>query len=55
MDFVRQRDLLANHDFDYGRQCHQQQFIKAVLHQVVTDGLNSPTKLPGCCLRSARP
>ncbi|MFU8871795.1 LCP family protein [Micromonospora sp. SL4-19] len=47
LDFVRQRDLLANHDFDYGRQRHQQQFIKAVLHQVVTDGLNSPTKLPG--------
>ncbi|MFU8850740.1 LCP family protein [Micromonospora sp. SL1-18] len=47
LDFVRQRDLLANHDVDYGRQRHQQQFIKAVLHQVVTDGLNSPTKLPG--------
>ena len=47
LDFVRQRDLLANKDFDYGRQRHQQQFIKAVLKQVVRDGLNSPTKLPG--------
>ncbi|WP_231929379.1 LCP family protein [Micromonospora inositola] len=47
LDFVRQRDLLANHDYDYGRQRHQQQFLKAVLHQVMTDGLNSPTKLPG--------
>ncbi|MEU5723581.1 LCP family protein [Micromonospora sp. NPDC047738] len=47
LDFVRQRDLLANHDFDYGRQRHQQQFVKAVLQQVITKGLNSPTKLPG--------
>jgi polyisoprenyl-teichoic acid--peptidoglycan teichoic acid transferase len=47
LDFVRQRDLLANKDFDYGRQRHQQQFIKAVLQQVVDKGLSSPTKLPG--------
>ncbi|MFE9692159.1 LCP family protein [Micromonospora sp. NPDC005806] len=47
LDFVRQRDLLANRDYDYGRQRHQQQFIKAVMHQVVTDGLDSPTKLAG--------
>ena len=47
LDFVRQRDLLANHDYDYGRQRHQQQFLKAVLEQVVHDGLTSPTKLPG--------
>jgi polyisoprenyl-teichoic acid--peptidoglycan teichoic acid transferase len=47
LDFVRQRDLLANKDFDYGRQRHQQQFLKAVLKQIVHDGLNSPTKLPG--------
>ena len=46
LDFVRQRDLLANKDFDYGRQRHQQQFLKAVLKQVVHDELNSPTKLP---------
>ena len=47
LDFVRQRDLLANKDYDYGRQRHQQQFLKAVLQQAVHDGLNSPTKLPG--------
>jgi anionic cell wall polymer biosynthesis LytR-Cps2A-Psr (LCP) family protein len=47
LDFVRQRDLLANKDADYGRQRHQQQFIKAVLEQVVHSGLTSPTKLPG--------
>jgi anionic cell wall polymer biosynthesis LytR-Cps2A-Psr (LCP) family protein len=46
LDFVRQRDLLANHDGDYGRQRHQQQFLKAVLTQTVHDGLSSPTKLP---------
>ncbi len=46
LDFVRQRDLLANKDSDYGRQRHQQQFLKAVLKQTVKDGLNSPTKLP---------
>jgi anionic cell wall polymer biosynthesis LytR-Cps2A-Psr (LCP) family protein len=46
LDFVRQRDLLANKDYDYGRQRHQQQFLKAILKQVVHDGLSSPTKLP---------
>jgi LCP family protein required for cell wall assembly len=46
LDFVRQRDLLANHDGDYGRQRHQQQFLKAVLQQAEHDGLSSPTKLP---------
>jgi LCP family protein required for cell wall assembly len=47
LDFVRQRDLLANGDFDYGRQRHQQQFLKAVMKDVVGSGLSSPTKLPG--------
>ena len=47
LDFVRQRDLLANGDYDYGRQRHQQQFLKAVLKAVVHDGLTSPTRLPG--------
>jgi len=47
LDFVRQRDLLADHDYDYGRQRHQQQFVKAVLAQAVHDGLSSPAKLPG--------
>jgi LCP family protein required for cell wall assembly len=47
LDYVRQRDLLANKDFDYGRQRHQQQFLKAMLQQAVKDGADSPTKLPG--------
>jgi anionic cell wall polymer biosynthesis LytR-Cps2A-Psr (LCP) family protein len=47
LDFVRQRDLLANKDFDYGRQRHQQQFFKAIIKQAIDDGLSSPTKLPG--------
>ncbi|WP_306212356.1 LCP family protein [Actinoplanes sp. RD1] len=46
LDFARQRDLLANGDGDYGRQRHQQQLLKAIMKQVVKDGLNSPTKLP---------
>jgi polyisoprenyl-teichoic acid--peptidoglycan teichoic acid transferase len=46
LDYVRQRDLLANGDYDYGRQRHQQQFIKAVFKQIVTSGtLTNPTKL----------
>jgi LCP family protein required for cell wall assembly len=47
LDYARQRDLLALHDSDYGRQRHQQQLLKAILNQAVKDGLNSPTKLPG--------
>lgn len=47
LDFVRQRDLLADKDFDYGRQRHQQQFFKAIIKQAISDGLSSPTKLPG--------
>ena len=47
LDFVRQRDLLKNNDFDYGRQRHQQQFFKAIINQAVKDGLSSPTKMPG--------
>ncbi|MCU7727737.1 LCP family protein [Actinoplanes sp. KI2] len=47
LDYARQRDLLANHDSDYGRQRHQQQLLKAILKQTVHEGLTSPTKLPG--------
>ncbi|GAA4600683.1 hypothetical protein GCM10023107_54060 [Actinoplanes octamycinicus] len=46
LDFVRQRDLLGDKSLDYGRQRHQQQFFKAIINQAVTDGLDSPTKLP---------
>ena len=45
LDYVRQRELIP--DGDYGRQRHQQQFIKAVLKEVLNKGLTSPTKLPG--------
>src|SRR5690242_10404914 len=47
LDFARQRDLLAKKDGDYGRQRHQQQLLKAILKTAVSQGLNSPTKLPG--------
>jgi polyisoprenyl-teichoic acid--peptidoglycan teichoic acid transferase len=46
LDYARQRDLLSKNDGDYGRQRHQQQLLKAILKTAVTDGLNSPTKLP---------
>ncbi len=44
LDFVRQRDLLETNDFDYGRQRHQQQFMKAVLRGVLDE---ETTRLPG--------
>lgn len=48
LDFARQRDLLKPlNDGDYGRQRHQQQLLKAILKTAVSQGLNSPTKLPG--------
>jgi LCP family protein required for cell wall assembly len=48
LDYVRQRDLLQNGDSDYGRQRHQQQFIKAVFKAILNKGiLSNPTKLPG--------
>ncbi|WP_051799799.1 LCP family protein [Catenuloplanes japonicus] len=43
LDFVRQRDLLETNDFDYGRQRHQQQFMKAVLKGVLDE---EATRLP---------
>jgi LCP family protein required for cell wall assembly len=46
LDYVRQRDLLANGDFDYGRQRHQQQFLKAIFKKIFSTGtLTDPTKL----------
>jgi LCP family protein required for cell wall assembly len=48
LDFVRQRDLLENHDSDYGRQRHQQQFLKALFKEIVSKGvLTNRTKLTG--------
>ena len=46
LDYCRQRDLLGKGDSDYGRQRHQQQFIKAVLKQTVSKGvITNPAKL----------
>jgi polyisoprenyl-teichoic acid--peptidoglycan teichoic acid transferase len=48
LDFARQRDFLKPlNDGDYGRQRHQQQLLKAILKTAVSQGLESPTKLPG--------
>jgi anionic cell wall polymer biosynthesis LytR-Cps2A-Psr (LCP) family protein len=44
LDYVRQRELLPNSDYD--RQRHQQQFIKAVIKQTLSrDTLTTPLKL----------
>lgn len=44
LDYVRQRETLPNGDYD--RQRHQQQFIKAVLKQIMTaNTLANPVKL----------
>jgi len=45
LDFCRQRDLLDDGDGDYGRQRHQQQFVKAVVKKAVSEGLTNPTKV----------
>src|SRR5262249_34974563 len=45
LDYVRQRDKLANNDGDYGRQRRQQQFIKAVLTKATSAGvITNPIK-----------
>jgi anionic cell wall polymer biosynthesis LytR-Cps2A-Psr (LCP) family protein len=46
LDYCRQRDLLANGDGDYGRQRHQQQFIKAVARKVASTGIvTNPSRI----------
>ncbi|MET7397956.1 LCP family protein [Dactylosporangium sp. NPDC005572] len=46
LDYVRQRDKLANNDGDYGRQRHQQQFIKAMLGKATSAGVvTNPIKV----------
>jgi polyisoprenyl-teichoic acid--peptidoglycan teichoic acid transferase len=46
LDYVRQRDWLANGDGDYGRTRHQQQFIKAVFKGILSGNvLGDPGKL----------
>ncbi|HLL69333.1 MAG TPA: LCP family protein [Micromonosporaceae bacterium] len=44
LDYVRQRELLPNSDYD--RERHQQQFIKALFRQILSsDVLTNPVKL----------
>jgi LCP family protein required for cell wall assembly len=46
LDYVRQRDLLAGGDGDYGRQRHQQQFLRAVVDKATGTGvLANPVKV----------
>ncbi|MGI5241614.1 LCP family protein [Dactylosporangium sp. CA-139066] len=46
LDYVRQRDKLANNDGDYGRQRHQQQFIKAMAKKATSAGVvTNPLKV----------
>jgi polyisoprenyl-teichoic acid--peptidoglycan teichoic acid transferase len=42
LDFVRQRDNLQLGDGDYGRERHQQQFIKAAAEEAIDKGLSNP-------------
>lgn len=46
LDYVRQRHLMGDNDGDYGRQRHQQQFVKAIAKAVLKRGMTSPTQLP---------
>ncbi|MEV6932620.1 LCP family protein [Dactylosporangium sp. NPDC051485] len=39
LDYVRQRDKMGNNDGDYGRQRHQQQFIKAMAKKATSGGV----------------
>jgi LCP family protein required for cell wall assembly len=46
LDYCRQRDLLENGDGDYGRQRHQQQFIKAMMKGAASRSVvTNPAKL----------
>ena len=40
LDYTRQREWLQNGDGDYGRQRHQQQFIKALVKEAKAQGLS---------------
>jgi polyisoprenyl-teichoic acid--peptidoglycan teichoic acid transferase len=46
LDYCRQRHVMGNNDGDYGRQRHQQQFLKAVFSKIVDNYLGNPIKLP---------
>jgi polyisoprenyl-teichoic acid--peptidoglycan teichoic acid transferase len=55
LDYCRQRDLLANGDGDYGRQRHQQQFLRAMIKEVTNKGLaKDPLKLDSVLRKTAK-
>jgi LCP family protein required for cell wall assembly len=55
LDYCRQRDLLANGDGDYGRQRHQQQFLRAMIKEVTNKGLaKDPLKLDSVLRSTAK-
>ncbi len=45
LDYVRIRDFLPNGDYD--RERHQQQFIKAVMQEAISQGISNPLKISG--------
>jgi polyisoprenyl-teichoic acid--peptidoglycan teichoic acid transferase len=45
LDYVRIRDFLPNGDYD--RERHQQQFIKAIMAEAVSQGISDPLKISG--------
>lgn len=45
LDYCRQRHVMELNDGDYGRQRHQQQFLKAVFSKIVNNYLGNPIKL----------
>jgi len=47
LDYCRQRHVLANNDGDYGRQRHQQQFLKAVFKKIINNYATNPVSLAG--------
>ncbi len=47
LDYCRQRHVLELNDGDYGRQRHQQQFLKAVFGKIANEYLGNPIKLAG--------
>ena len=47
LDYCRQRHVMSLNDGDYGRQRHQQQFLKAVFAKIVDNYLGNPIKLAG--------
>jgi anionic cell wall polymer biosynthesis LytR-Cps2A-Psr (LCP) family protein len=48
LDYTRQREWMSLNDGDYGRQRHQQQFVKALFREAEAQGLTSnPAKTLG--------